>query len=183
MLHGCEILCVGEGCHALPHSRFSLKLPESFIAGGCDGPPRHGVWVWIPNCVIRAVAGLHLLYIPMSAWQAYPHQAPLCNFCNTAQDAGLGQSRLSRLQSAPLLIPHRLCEVPLLSVLFCFLVCLVFLVSLLIILPVEMKRKWTCCDDWMPNQLAIIRHAYRIVETCRCCNAAINLHSGLPLRP
>jgi hypothetical protein len=101
MLHGCEILCVGEGCHALPHSRFSLKLPESFIACGCDGPPLHGVWVWIPNCVIRVVADLHLLYIPMSAWQAYPHEAPLCNFGNTAQDAGLGQSRLSRLQSAP----------------------------------------------------------------------------------
>jgi hypothetical protein len=132
--------------------------------------------------VIRAVAGLHLLYIPMSDWQAYPHQAPLCNFCNTALDAGLGQSWLSRLQSAPLLIPHRLCEVPLLSVLFCCLVCLAFLGSSLISLRVEMKGKWTCCNDWMPNQLAIIRDEYRIVETCRCSNAGINLHSGLPMR-
>ena len=144
--------------------------------------PVHGVRVWIPNCVIRAVADLHLLYIPMSAWLAYPLQAPHCNFCNTALDAEIGQSPPSKLRIVLVSILHRLHEVPLLSVLFCCLVCLAFLGSSLISLRVEMKGKWTCCNDWMPNQLAIIRHEYRIVETSRCCNAGINLHSGLPLR-
>jgi hypothetical protein len=60
MLHGCEILCVGEGCHALPRSGMSVWLLESVTTGGHSGPPLRGGFVHWYVLTDLAIDILHL---------------------------------------------------------------------------------------------------------------------------